>query len=148
MDPVIVRAGEGERFEMAGSSLEIKSTAESSGGAITLNEGVLAPGFPGPPPHRHEAMSDLFYVLEGTLTMRLGNESVEVGPGTFVHARPGVVHAFSNESSAQVRFLNFQLPGGWEHYLRDIAQAMAGGGRPDPAAMAALSQKYDVIVEP
>ena len=72
---MIVRAGEGERFEMSGSSLEIKSTADSSGGAITLNESVLAPGFPGPPPHRHEAMDDLFYVLEGTLTMRLGDES-------------------------------------------------------------------------
>lgn len=58
-----------------------------------------------------------------------------------------MVHAFSNQSSAQVRFLNFQVPAGWERYLRVIAQAMASGERPDPAVMGRIGQSYDVVVE-
>jgi hypothetical protein len=45
--------------------------------------------------------------IEGTLTMRLGDEEREIGPGTFVCVPPGVVHTFSNPSDAPVRFLNF-----------------------------------------
>ena len=46
-----------------------------------------------------------------------------------------------------MRLLNFQLPAGWEHYLRELSEAMAGGGPPDPAAMDRLAQRYDVIFE-
>jgi hypothetical protein len=33
-----------------------------------LGEAVVAPGFPGPPPHFHERLHDTLYVLDGTLT--------------------------------------------------------------------------------
>jgi mannose-6-phosphate isomerase-like protein (cupin superfamily) len=38
----------------------------------------------------------MFYVLEGTLTMRLGDETTELPAGSFVCVPPGVVHTFSN----------------------------------------------------
>ena len=46
-------------------------------GTFSLTETTLAPGFPGPVPHRHARMVDSFYVLEGTLTVRLGDREIE-----------------------------------------------------------------------
>ena len=40
---------------------------------------TFEPGFAGPPPHVHERLHDMFYVLEGTLTMRLGDDTDRAG---------------------------------------------------------------------
>jgi uncharacterized cupin superfamily protein len=85
----------------------------------------------------------MFYVLEGTLTMRLGDDEVEVGPGTFVCVPPGTVHTFGNRSDAPVRFLNFNTPSGWEKYMRDLGAAMADGRQPSPEEIGRIASKYD-----
>jgi quercetin dioxygenase-like cupin family protein len=67
----------------------------------------------------------MFYVLEGTLTMRLGVETTELPTGSFVCVPPGVVPAFSNPGETPVRFLNFNTPVGWENYMHDLVAALA-----------------------
>lgn len=62
------------------------------------------------------------YVLEGGLTLRVGDETIIAGPGTFVCVPAGKVHTFSNQSDAPVRFLNFNTPGGWERYMRALGE--------------------------
>jgi quercetin dioxygenase-like cupin family protein len=84
----------------------VKATAESTGGGFTMSDSTIAPGFPGPPAHSHQRITDTFYVLEGTLTVRLGNDFVDAPAGTYVCIPPGNVHTFSNRGNAQVRFLN------------------------------------------
>src|SRR5215211_4964655 len=107
-DPVVLRRGEGELIDAGGaSSVSIKVDGEATAGTFYLGEGSLAPGFPGPPPHTHERLHDMFYVLEGTLTVRVGGEDNELRPGSCVCIPPGTVHTFSNRSGTAVRFLNF-----------------------------------------
>jgi oxalate decarboxylase/phosphoglucose isomerase-like protein (cupin superfamily) len=84
----------------------------------------------------------MFYVLEGTLTVRLGEESREVGAGTFICVPPGVVHTCSNPGAQPVRFLNFNTPAGWENYMRDLAAA-AQAGPLTPEAIGKIASKYD-----
>ena len=98
---------------------------------------------PGPPPHTHATLHDMFYVLEGTLTMRIGDDEVAAPAGTFVCAPPGTVHTFRNASDAPVRFLNFNTPGGWERYMRDLAAAAASGTPPTPAEIGRIASRYD-----
>jgi mannose-6-phosphate isomerase-like protein (cupin superfamily) len=45
---------------------------------------LAGPGFPGPPRHYHRELTDMFYVLEGTLTFVVGDDTVEAPPGTFL----------------------------------------------------------------
>jgi mannose-6-phosphate isomerase-like protein (cupin superfamily) len=126
MEATVHRPGEGE--EIGGpTTVTIKATGEETNDSFYLGEGVIEPGFPGPPPHRHQRVHDMFYVLDGTLTMRLGDETLELEPGSFVCVPLGVVHTFSNQSDAPVRFLNFNTPAGWENYMRDLAAALASG---------------------
>ena len=144
MCAVIHRPGEGERIAIGPSESTIKATGDETGGSFFLQESVIPPGMPGPPPHVHERMHDMFYVLEGTLTVRLGDETHEFGPGSFVCAAPGDVHTFSNGSDAPVRLLNFSTPSGWEDYMRELADAARSGGGPE--LFARLAERHDLRV--
>ena len=139
----MLRPGEGEVLSGGSGRAELKAVRETTGGAFSMSETTVAPGFPGPPPHVHRAMYDAFYVLDGTLTLLVGDETVEAQAGTFACAPPGTVHTFANPSDAPVRFLNINSPAGWEGYLRELAQAMPSEGPPDPAVVGPIAAKYD-----
>jgi mannose-6-phosphate isomerase-like protein (cupin superfamily) len=142
-EAVIHRKGEGEKHGAGGSStIVIKATGTDTAGSFFLSETTVEPGFPGPPPHRHAHLHDMFYVLEGVLTMRLGEEIDEIGPGAFVCVPPGVTHTFSNPSDAPVRFLNFNTPAGWENYMRDLGEA-AKAGPLTPDVIGRIASHYD-----
>jgi quercetin dioxygenase-like cupin family protein len=88
--------------------------------------------------HIHHRHSDLFYVLEGELTVKLGPDGDEtVAPaGSLARVPPLVVHGFRNGSDAEVRYLNFHTPGeGFADYMRGLSdfdqdEPPADGGRP------------------
>jgi mannose-6-phosphate isomerase-like protein (cupin superfamily) len=140
---VVHLPGEGERHEMGPNAIVIKATSEDTASKFFLSETTIVAGFPGPPPHVHETLHDMFYVLEGTLTMRLGDEDVEARPGTFVCVPPNTVHTFSNRSDGPVRFLNFNAPGGWEGYMRELGAAAAEGRELSPEEISGIASGYD-----
>jgi quercetin dioxygenase-like cupin family protein len=142
MDAVVHLPGDGERHIAGSTKIVIKATGADTGGTFFLSESTIAPGFPGPPPHRHERLVDMFYVLDGVLTVRVGDETRQLRPGSFVCVPPGVVHTFSNTSDAPVRFLNFNTPAGWENYMRDLAAA--GESAPlTPEVIGRIASRYD-----
>ena len=143
---MILGPGEGERVAIGPAESVIKATGEDTGGSFFLQESVVPPGMPGPPPHVHERMHDMFYVLEGTLTVRLGDATRELGPGSFVCAAPGEVHTFSNRSDQPVRLLNFSTPSGWEGYMRELSRAVASG-EAGPEVFADLAARHDLRIE-
>src|SRR5207249_3630218 len=64
-------------------------------------------------PHTHAVHADVFYVLEGTLELRLGDETVRVPAGSCVAAPPLLLHGFRNPGEEPVRYLNLHAPGVW-----------------------------------
>jgi mannose-6-phosphate isomerase-like protein (cupin superfamily) len=73
--------------------------------------------------HVHRHHTDLFYVLEGELTIRLGVEDrpVVVPEGGLARVPPLVVHGFRNDSAADVRYLNLHAPGcGFADFMRGL----------------------------
>jgi quercetin dioxygenase-like cupin family protein len=145
MDALLHGPGEGEHHDTGAAQIFIKADGEHTGGSFYLAESTLAPGFAGPPPHRHRRLHDMFYVLEGTLTLLLGEETVEAGPGSFACVPPGVVHTFRNDSDGAVRLLNFNTPAGFEHYMRDLAEA-ARSAPLTPDVIGSVASRYDFDV--
>ena len=144
MEAVVHRRGEGEHIG-GPTAVTIKATGNDTNDSFYLGEVVVQPGFPGPPPHVHERLHDMFYVLEGTLTMRLGDDTIELAAGGFACVPPGVVHTFSNPSATPVRFLNFNTPAGWENYMRDLG-ALLAEGTPSPEQIGRIASRYDFQV--
>jgi mannose-6-phosphate isomerase-like protein (cupin superfamily) len=144
-DAVLLRSGEGEALSVGGTRITVKSTDETTGGRLFLAESAIEPGFPGPPPHVHRALHDVFYVLDGTLALRVGEDTVEAAAGSFACFPPGVVHTFSNPGSEPVRLLNFNTPAGWERYMRELAEA-ARSAQLDPPTIGRIASRYDFEV--
>ena len=142
-DGVFRPPGEGDSVAAGASGALFKAEGGDTGGAFSLTETTVAPGFSGPVPHRHRSTVDSFYVLEGTLTVQLDGRAVEAGPGSYALVAPGTVHTFSNASDRPVRMLNVMAPGGFEQYLKEVAAATPPGAPPDPEAMARIASKYD-----
>jgi mannose-6-phosphate isomerase-like protein (cupin superfamily) len=134
--------GEGRRLSLGPSSLLLKAGVDDGMGSLAFLESTVAPGFPGPPLHRHERMVDSFFVLEGTLALRLGDETHEVGPGGFGSVPPGAPHTFSNPSGDPVRALNFMAPAGFERYLVEVSQL---DGPPNPETLGRVASNYDFV---
>ena len=142
-DAVVRRPGEGDELAAGPSRARFTAEVSDGDGTFSLTETTLAPGFPGPLPHRHRAMVDSFYVLEGTLTVTVEGEAHDLGPGSYALVPPGVAHTFGNPGSETVRMLNIQAPGGLEQYLKELGAVLKPGEQPDPAVMAELASRYD-----
>jgi mannose-6-phosphate isomerase-like protein (cupin superfamily) len=143
---IVFQAGEGEQHPIgAASTTTIKATADATAGRFFISENDVAPGFPGPPLHVHDELVDSFYVLAGTLDLVVGDDRVALGAGGFACVLPGTPHTFSNSSESRVRFLNINAPGGFEHYMRELAAA-AGAQALTSESIGEIASRYDVRV--
>jgi mannose-6-phosphate isomerase-like protein (cupin superfamily) len=99
----------------------------------------------GPALHTHVIQEDTFFVLEGVLTLRLGDEVVELGPGDFATAPPGVPHSFTNTRTDLVcRAVNLMTPGiGFDGYIKQIEHVVSTG---NPQALERLHEEYGLTV--
>ena len=70
----------------------------------------FGPDFEGVELHSHEDHVDSFYVLAGEAEFVLGDETVRVGPGSYVAAPVGAVHGFRNVGDGELRMLNVHAP--------------------------------------
>jgi quercetin dioxygenase-like cupin family protein len=52
--------------------------------------------------HSHKTQEELILVLEGTLTVKLGDEVLEAGPGTAIRIAPQVVRSVHNDTEGDV----------------------------------------------
>src|SRR5919198_4245201 len=143
--PIAIPPGGGEIIgDSADRRVEILSEVDS----LHATWSRFGPGRAGAALHVHRHHSDLFYVLEGELTVRLGPDGDEVpmAAGSVARVPPLVVHGFRNASDADVRYLNFHAPGtGFADYMRGVRDGTKvpfdqypppeDGGRPKSEAM-------------
>jgi mannose-6-phosphate isomerase-like protein (cupin superfamily) len=131
----------GETLSLHGTKIRILSTAVESVGASTF-EFLAVPGWD-TGSHLHATIEEQFFVLEGAMEIRAGDDLVVAHPGTFVNIPPGVVHAFANRGNALARMLLVTTPPGHERYFADLAAILARGNAPDPDEIASLRARYD-----
>ena len=79
----------------------------------SLAEARVAPG-QRTTPHFHHQTEEIYYILEGSGEMRIGDESRDVGPGDAIAIPPGAVHTILNTGSVTLTFLCCCAPG-YEH---------------------------------
>jgi quercetin dioxygenase-like cupin family protein len=140
---IFIPPGGGRVYEQGGFRGAIKVDDQESGGRQCFSEWTVEAGDNGPPAHLHKKHQEAFFVVEGTLRFRAGEETIEAEAGSFIFIPPGVIHAFSNTSDEPARCVNAYVPGGIEGFFVEVGEAMAGG-QPDPAEIKRLSAKYDV----
>jgi quercetin dioxygenase-like cupin family protein len=130
--PVAVASGDGATIQgPAGGPLTFKVRGEQTDGALTAFENVIAPG-DGPPLHSHAGEDEAWYVLEGELHFKLGEQLAAAPAGTFVFVPRGTPHCFRNLGEDPARILLLFTPSGMERFFDRFAAQPADGV--DPAA--------------
>ena len=83
------------------------------------------------PLHVHHADDEAWYVLEGTLRFRIGDEISEAGPGGAVLAPKGTPHSYGNaRRSERARYLLVMTP-----RIHALIQALHEPGASDYGAI-------------
>jgi mannose-6-phosphate isomerase-like protein (cupin superfamily) len=123
-----------------GGSIATRLRSETTAASLGLSEHVVPGGFPGPPLHVHPEFDETFYLLEGELVFRVGEEPLRAQPGTVAFIPRGTPHTFANTSSEPARVLVVCTPGGFERYFEVLADEVeATGGIPTPERLLELN---------
>jgi mannose-6-phosphate isomerase-like protein (cupin superfamily) len=139
-----LRPEEGTVVEMAGQTIRCQVIGEQTGGAMAVLEATLGPGLLCAPPHMHRREDEVLVLLEGELTVQVGERVIRAAPGEFVFMPRGVRHGSWNPGSVMARYLVFISPAGFEEYFRELAPLFPTDGPPDVPGAVELAWKYEV----
>jgi len=121
------------------------SVLGSVGADFVIAEWKDQGGPPGPPRwiaplHLHRNDDEAWYVLEGTLCVRVGKDVVEAKAGSAVFVPRGTAHTYWNPGPGLVRYL-LVMTSNIYSLIQDI-HAMKDRS---PAALAAVFEKHDSV---
>ena len=119
--PVVLRPGEGRSYPMGRIAAVFKADGAETQGKYSVSEWWLEPNTKGPGPHSH-AEDDLFYVLEGTMSVLVGEVWRDAAPGSFILVPGGTMHDFENRGFVRAGVLNFSIPGEFEPHMPAIVE--------------------------
>jgi mannose-6-phosphate isomerase-like protein (cupin superfamily) len=145
MTPVVVASGAGRFISVgsAGTGVTVKASTADTGGLCTVWEGLVPGGTVGAGLHYHRGRDEFFYVLQGEVVLRLGNETHAAPAGTFAFVPRGTVHGFHNAGRDNATLLVMHHPGGFEQFLEAMRALTARNGSKEERA--ALADRFDVI---
>lgn len=146
---VTTRRGEGAALWWFGALVEIKLTAEDTGGELAIVEITEPPGAEAPL-HVHRREDEGFWVLDGTATFEAGGSTVEASAGDFVFGPRDVPHRYT-VGDAGCRMLFILTPAGFEGLIRELSEPAesrslppALEGQPDVERIQGVGKAYGV----
>ena len=148
--PFAVNVTDAPAYWSLGELLTVLASAEQTGGTFSLMEERLPRGAE-PPPHVHHREDEAFFVLEGSLTVRVGDEIFSATAGSFVFCPRDVPHLITVESD-EVRLLTLCTPGGVEQLFVELGEPAAArtlpppGDEPDVERVVTLAAHYGAEV--
>jgi mannose-6-phosphate isomerase-like protein (cupin superfamily) len=121
---IFLPPGGGRSYLMGRISAVFKADGDETQGGYSIAEWWLEPHTQGPGAHSHEE-DDIFNVIEGTMSLLVGDSWIDAPKGSFVLAPGGMTHDFQNRSSSRAGVLNFSIPGDDEKSMPEIEKWFA-----------------------
>lgn len=148
--PWFVAVDTGPAFWGPGDRYTFLVTGAQSEGAYFILEALVPPGG-GPPPHIHRCEHESFYLLEGTISLTVGGQTIRASKGDFAHIPRGTVHTFRNDGETAARMLVVFSPAGMEKYMEEVFEPVRDRSAAPPpvtetlvARMIAAADKHGV----
>jgi mannose-6-phosphate isomerase-like protein (cupin superfamily) len=128
--------------------------SEMTGGVYSCVECAVAPKVMGPPPHLHKALDELMFVLDGTASVMVEDEVVEISAGGW-HFRPrNLKHTFWNASEKPLLFIDMYFNQSFELFLERLFHELTPeNGYPKGSEKLKeerdrLNEQYGLVYEP
>jgi quercetin dioxygenase-like cupin family protein len=136
--PYALKAGEGSTYNY-GIDFTVKAGEVGDGPRLAVVEYTTRAGEE-PPDHTHGTEDELFYVLQGDLAFRCGDETFELADGGFIFLPRNIEHGYRIRSEKEVKLLVITVPaeekaeGGWGGFVSDLETQGQRRGPPDRSA--------------
>ena len=109
----------GQQRWFFGMLAEVKASSADTGGQYALLEMTAPPGLQ-TPLHVHYREDEGFYVLEGSITIEVGDATVELAAGQHAFGPRDIPHRFT-VGPAGARMLWVLTPGGFEDFVDEVS---------------------------
>jgi mannose-6-phosphate isomerase-like protein (cupin superfamily) len=107
----LLRAGDAPDFTGDAPGAFLGYGRPLGAGQVAFNVRVLAPGTAHVPPggdptagHSHATIEEIYFVIEGEITVKLDEDVLTLGPRDAVLIAPATVRAVRNDSNAEAAF--------------------------------------------
>lgn len=145
--PYYVNTREGAGFRFLGIPTMMRSTSQTTNGALALIEQWEIPVGFASPYHTHHREDESFYVLEGEFAFVCGGKWLKAGPGTFVYGPREIPHGFKAIGHSPARMLIMCTPGGFEGFVLEQTTPITGPpSPPDMGTLMRLAAKYGIDI--
>jgi mannose-6-phosphate isomerase-like protein (cupin superfamily) len=118
--PIVRLPREGREYRMPAMRAVFHADGEETGGAYSVSEWWLEPKSDGPGPHSHDANDEIFRIVEGTMSVLVGEHWIDAPAGSTIVVPAGVTHDFANRTDAPAGLFNVFIPGGFEENMPEI----------------------------
>jgi mannose-6-phosphate isomerase-like protein (cupin superfamily) len=144
LKPLLVKQDEGERFSNPSSSFTGKLMGHHTNGNLAALEITVNDGWLVGPPHLHQQTDEIMYVQEGTITMLVGTDVINIPAGSW-HFRPRkIIHTYWNKSGKPAKIVELISPGGFEEYLKKLCSIYQQHGKIDASEVEKFIRNYDI----
>ena len=119
-----LKEGEGWTYNF-GIDFTIKAGEARVGSGSAFVEYITVRGEE-PPDHTHKTEDEMFYVLEGAISFRCGEEVFHLEKGGFIFLPCGIEHGYTISSDEPVRLIAVTSPvrtganSGWGGFISDM----------------------------
>ena len=138
-----IRDGAGENYNYSQDHCFIKLSSRHTNGELSFVEDTLKPGF-FLARHHHKVMTEVFYILEGEVSLIFDDETIIAKPGDTITVPPNVWHAASCEKGGKM--LTIFKNGQFDLYLEKLSQ-MSDTDFADAELMKSVSAEFDIYEE-
>ncbi len=134
-----------------GYLVTIHVTAEETNGRFSLVEAVARRGeLEESPMHVHSYEAEYIYLLEGEMSIQVGDQRTRAAAPGFIALPQDVPHRFDIVSE-RARFLHLYVPGGYDGFYRELSELMQPIGAPaqglrDVCRLITVAARYGVQI--
>jgi quercetin dioxygenase-like cupin family protein len=126
----------------------IRAGRDETGGALSLVEQIIPPGFESPW-HIHHEEDESFYLIDGALELIVEDRKTTLRAGDFAFGPRGIAHGFRVIGAAPTRLLLMTTGSGFADFIHeasdpaDEAQPSAG---PDIPRLIATAERHGLTI--
>jgi mannose-6-phosphate isomerase-like protein (cupin superfamily) len=121
-EPIILANGQGRVYKCGSMTAVFKADESETNEKYSVSEWWLEPDSDGPGAHSHEDNDEIFYVIEGSPSILVGDEWIDSKRGDFLRIPAKTMHDFANRTKERCGLLNFFIPGGFERNMPSIVK--------------------------
>jgi len=142
-EPILMRYRDAETLGAGNSRTLLLADSDTTNGAVSANRAMLQAGIDGPPPHLHHHSTEVFFVLDGSLTALAGDKIITLNKGDFLSVPPDTPHAFGAARGQDADVLVVFSPAAIKRfeYFRLVDKIVKGQASPDE--ILATQERFD-----